>query len=444
MRSKFRKVVAELSRAIQDGELKPGQKLPTHRELAYTHGLSLNTASRVFSELEALGLTIGEVGRGTFVRADVDIRAVEFSLDDPDMQLADFSRNVFVLPEQDKLFRQTMDKVLSRTDFDVLDYRGSAGSAYDRLKAMDWLNGSRKRKLENVDDILITSGGQHALLVALLCLCRPGDVVGAEKLTYPLIRLLAEDLRLEVLEVPSDAQGISAEGLDAICKTTRLRAVFAMPNMQNPTSVTMPLKRREDLIDVMRRHGVFMVEDDAFGFLLEKRAPSFSELCPELSFFTSTFSKSWAPGLRVAYLVVPEAYRARAIRAQGSTIWMPTPIMMSFVSELISGPDYDGVVAMKRKEIRKRQKILQSALGEFRLLTAPDSMHACVYLPPKKRTDPIISQLMARKVKVSSLRQFAAAHDASPTSEGLRLCIGAPRSRNVMENALIVIAETIR
>lgn len=436
MRAKYKDVIAELVRDIRAGILKPGDRLPTHRALAYQHGLSLGTATKVFSEMEALGLTVGEVGRGTFVRMNADARAMEFAYEQPSKAVIDFSKNHLVLPEQDQIFTSVVKKVLADPDCDVLDYRDNAGSKYDLLSAWRWLNKERKSPIDTHQAITICCGGQHALMLALMATCRPGQVVALERLTYPVVRLACEILRLDVVVVESDDNGILPSSLDALCHKHDVSVLFCIPNIQNPTSATLPLERRTELVGVLEQHDVIAIEDDAYGFLLETPPTSLAELAPERVFYVRTLSKSWAPGLRVCYLISPSQFRDAVDQAQRASVWVNAPLMASVATEIIRSGQYEQVVRAKRREISKRQIIVQQVLDGMAMVTAPQSMHVLLPLPSSVRVDCVATALTETGVLVSTGAQFAAKNEHSQVQNGLRLCIGAPKDRIAMHGAL--------
>lgn len=444
MRPKYRNIVARLAEDIRTGVLKPGDRLPTHRELAHEHGLSLGTATRVFAEMEAMGLTVGEVGRGTFVRMNADAKAVEFSLSIYSQEVVDFSRNHLVLPEQTSLFEDAIQAVLSNSECNVLDYRNNAGSEFDRRAATLWLNKERGVSFLSDDSLTICSGGQHALMLALMATCKPGQGVAVESLTYPVVRLACEMLRLDVFEVESDESGIVPEAFDKLCTEHSIRVLFCMPNVQNPTSTTLSPERRDALATILKTRAVYAIEDDAYGFLLESPPCTLSELAPENVFYTRTLSKSWAPGLRVCYLTSPECQLQAVEKAQRATVWMSTPLMMSVATHLINKGIYDSVVRAKRREIFKRQAILRHVLDGMGVITDPRSMHVLLPLPKQARTGWVLESLQEAQVIASPLAQFTANDKRGQPSNGLRLCIGAPRDRREMESGLKRIRSIVK
>ena len=439
VRTKFRSVVSVLAEDIRTGALKPGDKLPTHRELAYQHGLSLGTATKVFAELNAMGLTVAETGRGTYVRKNADQTALDFGLSGPLQHTVDFSRNHLILPEQKEIFAKATVAVLQDQDCDILAYRKNAGAQYDRIMAWNWINQDREHALASADFITLCNGGQHALLLCLLASCQPGQIVAVERYTYPVIRLVCEMLRLETITVDSDAHGIIPEALDRLCAEVPVHLLFCMPNIQNPTSVTLSENRRRKIAAILKKRNLLAIEDDAYGFLLSHPPVSLSELAPEHVFYVRTLSKSWAPGLRVCYLASPPDLQARIEKAQRASIWMPTPFMGSLASWLLETGHYEAVVRAKRREIKKRQAIVNDVFSGYEIQTSPESMHMVIPLPKGTRTSPFLEALAKDHIVASPITQFVASEDARIAPHGIRLCIGATENRTIMKEAILKI-----
>lgn len=425
MRAKYHEIVARIAADIHAGHLKPGDRLPTHRRLAWEHGLSLGTATRVFAELDEMGLTVGEVGRGTFVRRQLDARATDF-------------------PLHAAIFAEAVRTILSDGGPDVLGYRDNAGDIRERRIIVDWLNAGREVPIPGPETVMVCAGGQHGLMLSLMAACRPGDVVAMERFTYPVIRQACALLRLGVVEVAADDEGIRPDALAASCRYRPVRMLFTMPNLQNPTSVTMPETRRRALREVIRRHELLVIEDDAYGFLLENPPVSLQELIPERVFHLRSLSKSWAPGLRTGFLVPPPAFAGSVEMAQRGTIWTSAPLLATVATRLIETGDYERVVATKRREIARRQAILTTEFEDGSVLTASHSMHAVLLLPPRQRASTFVTALRDQGVIATALTQFAAAQEGEAAPEGVRLCLGAPPDRGRMKRGLSKIAAQLR
>ncbi|MFC7543075.1 aminotransferase class I/II-fold pyridoxal phosphate-dependent enzyme [Siccirubricoccus deserti] len=138
--------------------------------------------------------------------------------------------------------------------------------------------------------VLVCPGAQPALLAVLGTLVARGDVVLTDAFTYPGIRTATAQLGIRLAGVAADAEGMSPDAVEAACRATGAKALYCIPTIQNPTTVTMPLARRRAIAEVARRHGLRIVEDDAYGLLpaaplpaiasSRRISPSTSQPCP--------------------------------------------------------------------------------------------------------------------------------------------------------------------
>lgn len=443
MRTRFRAVVEEFVKQIQNGDLAPGERLPTHRDLAYTHSLSLGTASRVYAELDALGLTVGEVGRGTFVRSGSALKHSEYSLSTVSTSVIDLSRSYLVLPEQEQHFKAAVQQAVENDGGSLLHYQENEGSQTQREFASNWLSDGKLASEITPRNTLICSGGQHALMTSLMCTCPAGGVLVVDEITYPGVLILAEILRIEVVTVPSDDFGMSAERLSAVCDEYDVKAIYVMPNLQNPTSITMSQTRREEIAYIAKARNIFVVEDDAFGFLLDTPAVKLIDIAPENAVYFHTMSKSWAPGLRICMLAMPHKLVEKARRFLAASIWMPSPLMLAVARQLIESGQYAQCVQAKKRELLKRQKIAEKALKGLETITDKRSMHIWLELPANMRADLLTLKLAKQQIWVTPGTQFQPEDAKSTASNSLRLCIGAPRSRHHLSDSLNTICTEI-
>src|SRR6185437_2096122 len=115
--------------------------------------------------------------------------------------------------------------------------------------------------------LIIYPGNQAAIFNVLLSLTSPGDVVLTEALTYPGIKAAAAKLGVRLVGVTMDEQGILPDALGSACRQHRPKAVYLVPTMQNPTTVTLSPSRRKAVAEIIRKAGTLLIEDDAYGVL---------------------------------------------------------------------------------------------------------------------------------------------------------------------------------
>lgn len=443
-RARYREIVQDLSERIRSGAIRPGERMPTHRDLAYTRGLSLGTATRVYAELVELGLVTGEVGRGTFARAPVAAKASAFYYDREASSVVDLSRNFMVLDGQSAHLSSAVAKALKDQTDDLLHYQPHAGRDLDRAAGASWLSaGSAEKFAVDPARLLVCNGGQHGLTLALLATTQPGDSVAVEAYTYPGLKVLADVLRVRLIPVALDQHGIIPAELEAVCSRGRIKLLYCMPTLQNPLGIVMPVKRRREIAAIASRHDIRIVEDDAYGFLVENPLPPLANFAPERTYYLRTTSKSLAPGLRVAYLVAPQEDIGKLTMIVRATTWTAPPLMASVVTHWITDGTADRLMVEKRTEARYRQQLAADMLDGYEHSGHPASFHLWLKLPPGCRTDDFLVAARERNVLVSPASLFKVGDAATAIPQAVRLCIGAPRQRKDLEHALRIVVEIL-
>ena len=187
----------------------------------------------------------------------------------------------------------------------LLAYQDPGGAESDRAAGAQWL----QPRLPGItaERIAVCPGTQGALVAVLALLARRGDTVRAEALAYPGFLALAAHQGIHVQPVAMDDDGLLPESFEAACKAHRPKALYCTPTFHNPTIATLPLARRRRLIEIARRHGVAIIEDDAYGALPRDPVAPLAALAPDCVYHIAGLSKCLSPALRIAYLVLPDA-----------------------------------------------------------------------------------------------------------------------------------------
>src|SRR4051812_8873008 len=205
-------IAEQLGRDLDTGRLKPGDRLPTHRELAWKLGVTVGTVTRAYAEAERRGLIAGEVGRGTFVR---DRRPESTALPQPvpDDDFVDLTRS---FPVQERpspeIARVVAELAASPALAQVLGYATTLGLPTHRAAGVEWLAQSGLNTTPN--EVVITNGGQHGILLALAAVARAGDVVLTEQLTFYGMKSAAALLGLRLHGVAMDEHGLLPQALE--------------------------------------------------------------------------------------------------------------------------------------------------------------------------------------------------------------------------------------
>src|SRR5205814_2589233 len=204
--ARYKTLVDTLAAEIQEGRLAPGTRLPTHRKLAAREGLALVTATRVYAELEAMGLVSGETGRGTFVREALLPRSLGIDQQAAAAGLMDLNFNYPSLPGQADLLRSALRQLASSGHLEALSrYQPHGGRPHEREPVAPHL--ATRGLTVSADQVAIVDGAQHGLATTVMALLQPGDVVAIDALTYPGFQVLAEAHRLQLAPIPAAGEG---------------------------------------------------------------------------------------------------------------------------------------------------------------------------------------------------------------------------------------------
>ena len=144
-------------------------------------------------------------------------------------------------------------------------------------------------------------------------------MIAVDALTYPGFKVLAEALRLELVALPAATDGPNLDALAELCVTRRIRAIYTMPTLHNPLGWVAPEQSRQQLVAIDREHGLLIVEDAAYAYLVDDPPTPLAALAPESTLYVSGLSKSVATGLRFGFVVAPKQFTGALERAIHAT-----------------------------------------------------------------------------------------------------------------------------
>lgn len=419
--ARYKGVVDALAEEIRAGRLSSGTRLPTHRQLAAREGIALVTASRVYAELEAMGLVSGEQGRGTFVRDltlppghGIDQQAVA-------ADAIDLNFNYPSLPGQADLLRHALRELAASGDLEaLLRYQPHPGRPRDRATVAHYLQ--QRGLTTDADRVLIVNGAQHGLAVTIMATLRAGDVVAVDALTYPGFKVLARILQLELAPLPATSGGPDLEALERLCRQRRIRALYAMPTLHNPLGWVTNTASRARLVEIARRHGLLIIEDASYAYLAEMPPPPLAALAPEITVYVSGLSKNVATGLRVGFVSAPGVLVPAIERAIRATTWNTPAITTAIACRWLEDGTVSRLEARKREDARNRQALARDALAGLTPIGHPSSYFLWLPLPEDARADPVAASLARQHISVSTAEPFAT---STPVPQAIRLALGS-------------------
>ena len=420
-RARYKSLVDTFAEAIRSGQMPPGTRLPTHRQLAAEHGLALVTASRVYSELEAMGLVSGETGRGTFVREIALPPGQGSGQMTVAAGLLDLNFNYPSLPGQAELLRTALRQLALSGDLEaLLRYQPHAGRVHERAAVARHLL-SRGLAVD-AEQVLVVSGAQHGLAVTLMALLKPGDVIAVDALTYSGFKVLAQTLHLEIVAIPVTASGPDLDHLHSLCRKRPVRAVYCMPTLHNPLGWVLSLEQRERLVAIAREHNLMIIEDGAYAFLAEDAPVPVATLAPERTVYIGGLSKSVATGLRVGFIAAPSAWVSGLERTIMATTWNVPGVMSAIAVAWIEDGTVAQLEAQKRADAQARQALAAQVLTGVRYISHPCSYFLWLPLAEDARADQVAMTLQRDGISVSTAEPFAV---SAQVPHALRVALGS-------------------
>jgi DNA-binding transcriptional MocR family regulator len=429
---------------IKNGVVRPGDRLPTHRELAYQMGLSVSTVSKAYAEAVRRQLILSEVGRGTFVMPNAWTDLSRIGVDSRQIEPIDMAFNC---PVPTPMLLEAMSgalKTISSSDRidELMHYhRPWIGLAPHRTAAAGWIE---KRGLRtSPENILVTNGAQHAHAIILTSLLEPNQIAVTDELTDPGIKFLTANRSLQLKGLAMDQDGLLPDALEAACRTMKVRALITVPNHHSPTLTVMPVERRKAIAEVARRYGLIIIEDDVYGPFLENPPPALSSFAPEQSFYFTSLSKCISPGLRIGFLAAPPGRVEELIPGLGATTWMVSMVPAEIAMLWIRDGTADRLIAWQRQEMGRRHKLASQILEGFDYASLPTSLHLWLPLPDSWRAEGFVAQARARGLAVTPAEAFVVGHVAAP--QAIRISLGgATPSRTELQRGLEIVADLLR
>ncbi|HEY7853568.1 MAG TPA: PLP-dependent aminotransferase family protein [Aquiluna sp.] len=282
----------------------------------------------------------------------------------------------------------------------ALQYGGGQGDPRLReqiqeIMALEGVHGS-------VEDIMITTGSQHALELISDLFLDQGDVVLVEAPSYVGAVGIFRHKEAHIEHVFTDDQGISPEALreaaERLIETGhKVKMLYLVPNFANPSGVTLTAERRVEVLKICRELGILIVEDNPYGQLYFGQEPpkAIRSMDDQGVVYLGSFSKILSPGLRVGYVLAPPAIREKLVLANESAILSPATFAQMLVSEYLAISDWQGQIATYRDLYKTKRDAALSAVqqylpkvhttrpdgGFFLWLTLPEGLNSKEMLP---------------------------------------------------------------
>ncbi len=414
---------------IEKGLLKPGDKMPTQRHIAEVIGVNLTTVTRAYNLAKKKGLLSAVTGKGTFVAYNSEETWPKIATDRD--KIIDFGLVGALKIEHQEVNKIIADLALNNNISELLDYIPSNGLYEHRLSGKKWI--ARHGYNVDVDDIIICSGVMHAINCCLSSLFKFEDKIAVESLTFTGFINAAQLNNIKLESVEMDEEGMKPESLEILCKKQKIKGIYLMPNLQNPTATTMSYERKKALSLIIKKYDLILIEDDVYNIFDETFIP-ISSFIPDQSIYICGTSKNLYAGLRIAYSVVPQKYHKKFLHTVTTTVWMAPPISSEIVSQLIIRGVADEIVKTKRKIINDRLKITKRILKKYDVHGAENSQFVWLKLPKTISALEFEHLALLNKVRIIASNKFVVGHGALPNA--VRISFANVKSNKVLITGL--------
>lgn len=445
----YNEIADNIASKIKTGVLQAGERLASVRLLSREHGISINTAKRVFLELEAQSLVQSRPQSGYFVSP---LPYLKLPLPQASQPLP--TANITEPNELiDSVYSNMGNKELTLLSIGVpsgnllplaklkkevvLATRAlkEGGTEYEPLQGNVKLRrmiAARSLAWEGhlkESDVVTTAGCMNALTLCLMALTKPGDTVAMESPCYPGILQLALSLRLKVLEVATDpVKGVNIDALKALLP--QINVCLLVPNFNTPLGYCMPDEQKKDVVMLLEKHDIPLIEDDTYGDLYfgterPKCCKSFDNKGNVL--YCGSVSKTLAPGYRVGW-VAPGKYKEQIMRLKMIHALSSTSVINEAVGNFLMTGRYENHLRHLRKTLQENYQRYALAIAEFfpvgtKISRPQGGLALWVEFPEGIDTATLYNYAMKKQISIAPGRMFTLQEQFHNC---MRLCIGLP------------------
>ncbi|MEH6305647.1 PLP-dependent aminotransferase family protein [Olivibacter sp. CPCC 100613] len=444
----YNEIAGNIADKIKTGVLKEGERLPSVRKLSKEHGISVNTAKRVFLELEAQSLVQSKPQSGYFIspRKYLKLPLPEASQpvpiannSEPDelmsvyatMGRSDLTLFSIGVPSGNLLPLAKLKKEI------VLATRAmkEGGTEYEPLqgnvklrrmvaaRSLAW-EGNLKES-----DLITTNGCMNALALCMMALTKPGDTIALESPCYPGILQLALSLRLKVLEIATHPlTGIDIEALKQLLP--KINVCLLVPNFNTPLGYCMPDESKKEIVALLADHHIPLIEDDLYGDL--HFGPRRPKCCKSFDkdgyvLWCGSVSKTLAPGYRVGW-VAPGRYKEQILKLKLIHVLSSPSVINEAVGNFLLTGRYENHLRYLRKTLQENYRKYVDAIAAYfpegtKVSRPQGGLALWIELPDSIDTRELYNYALKKQISISPGRIFTL---QDQFHNCMRLCIGLP------------------
>ena len=439
----YQSIATTIRDGIQNGDLKPGDHLPPHRNLADQIGVTVGTVARGYNLAASWGLVSGEVGRGTVVSLpDHDYGHVPLDICKSYFDfgiLKPTSTNDFVLRKL--AFEDTLLEIGQRwKNKSFIGFPPEFGLIQYRKAGADWI--SRLGISADENEVLLTAGGQEAFHLLLMTLTNPGDPLLVEEFTHISFKELGKFLNLKMIGIPMDDQGIMPNALQDIAQQSKARVLFVTSTNNSPTTATMSRKRREQIIDIALKNNLFIIENGVFSNFIANPPPPIAALCPDHTAYVTSLSFCASPEIRVGYLKISKKNIPRLKAAKRALAISHSMIAAEVATHWIRSGILEDLIQWQLEEIKSRAKIADEILSGQDFRYSPCGIFLWMHLPEPWRVIDFTNAAKKRNIMIMESERFVIGRGVAP--HAIRISLTSAQTRKLFIEGLKLIVDLVK
>jgi len=420
---------------IERGALPAGTKLPPQRNLAFDVGVTIGTVSRAYAVARERGLVSGEVGRGTYVlRRDVaagpaaeETAGVAGAVlsSSPDEPILRMDSTAAVDIGQSAVIARMVADVFAENSYQANDYTRTISDAW-REAGTRWLSKGSWRA--SPDTVVPVQGVLSGIECVIAAITAPGDKIAFEDLSYSALARGASLIGRRVVKVRGGPEGLDPDDFANVCAREHPKLLVIAPTFNNPTLAIVPEEARRRIVEIARRHNVWIVEDNIYGDALDDAPPPFAELLPDRTFHVSGVSKTLSAGLRAGWVSAPPGLVGRIINAKKLMTGGISYAMTEVAARLVLSGEAQRLKRLVLEETRERVALASEMMAGHDFISDPHCGYIWLKLPDPWLPGPYKKAALERGILIDDADAFKVGQ-VDLAHHRVRIAFSAPKTR---------------
>jgi len=363
---------------VEQGHLAAGYKLPSVRALSSQLQINYATVQKAYHQCKLAGVITSRPGKGSFISRRGIVEALQSSHDLTSMNspLSEHSEELSL-----ELKQQAISSIYDYDFRTIFRYHSTLDNLDIRQTGLEWLG---KKILQPSVNRILPCAGIHEGLLALFILHQKKGTIALPQYFYSGLKSIVQLLTTPYVTIPCDEEGPLPDALARLCEENQISALYINPNINNPTTVTLSINRRLALAEVAKRYHLSIIEDDAYGALASQGIATFSQILPSHTWYLQGLSKSFAPGMRMAWVYGPsEGDTHQLCQVMAALKVSDNPLTHQIVNKWVMSGVAQRTAEETLKTTRVRVKLFRRLFPDDRYQISDDGFHVWFSLGKK-------------------------------------------------------------